>query len=69
LSKGDVVILDNLAAHKSPKAEAAIKAQGAWMLFLPPYSPDLNPCMDGSCGSRVSDRFGDLVGCGHVYGV
>lgn len=43
LSKGDVVILDNLAAHKSPKAEAAIKARGAWMLFLPPYSPDLNP--------------------------
>jgi transposase len=43
LSAGDVVILDNLAAHKSPKAEAAIKARGAWMLFLPPYSPDLNP--------------------------
>ena len=43
LAKGDVVILDNLAAHKSPKAEAAIKARGAWMLFLPPYSPDLNP--------------------------
>ena len=43
LAKGDVVILDNLAAHKSPAAEAAIKARGAWMLFLPPYSPDLNP--------------------------
>lgn len=43
LSKGDVVILDNLAAHKSQKAEDAIKARGAWMLFLPPYSPDLNP--------------------------
>lgn len=43
LSAGDVVILDNLAAHKSPRAEAAIKARGAWMLFLPPYSPDLNP--------------------------
>ena len=43
LSKGDVVILDNLAAHKSPKAEKAIRASGAWLLFLPPYSPDLNP--------------------------
>jgi transposase len=43
LGKGDVVILDNLAAHKSPIAQAAIKARGAWMLFLPPYSPDLNP--------------------------
>jgi len=43
LSKGDVVILDNLSAHKSPKAEQAVRARGAWMLFLPPYSPDLNP--------------------------
>lgn len=43
LSKGDVVILDNLAVHKSPAAEKAIKARGAWMLFLPPYSPHLNP--------------------------
>lgn len=43
LTKGDVVILDNLAAHKSPAAEAAIRARGAWLLFLPPYSPDLNP--------------------------
>ena len=43
LEKGDVVILDNLAAHKSPVAEKAIRARGAWLLFLPPYSPDLNP--------------------------
>lgn len=43
LEPGDVVILDNLPAHKSPAAEAAIRARGAWMLFLPPYSPDLNP--------------------------
>jgi transposase len=43
LQKGDVVILDNLAAHKSRKAEQLIRAKGAWLLFLPPYSPDLNP--------------------------
>ena len=43
LSAGDVVIMDNLAAHKSPAAQAAIRARGAWLLFLPPYSPDLNP--------------------------
>jgi transposase len=43
LSKGDVVILDNLPAHKSQAAEEAIRARGAWLLFLPPYSPDLNP--------------------------
>ena len=43
LKPGDVVIMDNLPAHKSQRAEAAIRAKGAWVLFLPPYSPDLNP--------------------------
>jgi transposase len=43
LQPGDIVILDNLPAHKSARAEAAIRAKGAWFLFLPPYSPDLNP--------------------------
>lgn len=43
LRPGDVVILDNLSVHKSARAEAAIRARGAWMLFLPQYSPDLNP--------------------------
>jgi transposase len=43
LEKGDIVILDNLPAHKSPAAQQAIRERGAWLLFLPPYSPDLNP--------------------------
>ena len=43
LKPGDVVILDNLSSHKSERAETAIRARGAWLLFLPPYSPDLNP--------------------------
>ena len=43
LRPGDVVILDNLAAHKSERADKLIRAKGAWMLFLPPYSPDFNP--------------------------
>ena len=43
LQKGDVVVLDNLPAHKVAAAKAAIKERGAWMLFLPPYSPDFNP--------------------------
>ena len=43
LKRGDVVILDNLAAHKSERAENSVRAKGAWLLFLPPYSPDLNP--------------------------
>lgn len=43
LNPGDVVVLDNLPAHKRQDAEKAVKQRGAWMLFLPPYSPDLNP--------------------------
>ena len=43
LKQGDIVILDNLSAHKSQKARAALRKRGAWFLFLPPYSPDLNP--------------------------
>ena len=43
LEAGDVVILDNLAVHKSEKARAILDQRGAWFLFLPPYSPDLNP--------------------------
>jgi transposase len=43
LQPGDVVIADNLSSHKSAKAQRMLKEQGNWMLFLPPYSPDLNP--------------------------
>ncbi len=43
LRPGDVVILDNLSSHKSPGAAKALSDIGAWFLFLPPYSPDLNP--------------------------
>ena len=43
LSPGDVVILDNLNVHKSPRAAEALAKVGAWFLFLPKYSPDLNP--------------------------
>ena len=43
LQEGDIVILENLPAHKRPAAEQAIRERGAWLMFLPPYSPDLNP--------------------------
>jgi len=42
LQPGDVV-LDNLKVHASTQAAAALKERGAWFLFLPAYSPDLNP--------------------------
>lgn len=43
LEPGTVVILDNLPAHKSQKAADILKTHKCWFLFLPPYSPDLNP--------------------------
>ena len=43
LQTGDVIILDNLALHRSPNAAQSLRDRGAWFLFLPPYSPDLNP--------------------------
>lgn len=43
LSPGDVVVMDNLAAHKVAGVRDAINAVGASVLYLPPYSPDLNP--------------------------
>ena len=43
LRGGDVVALDNLPAHKVAGVEEAIRAAGASVLYLPPYSPDLNP--------------------------
>ena len=43
LRPGQVVIADNLRAHHTPGARAAIEARGARLLFLPPYSPDFNP--------------------------
>ena len=43
LHPGDVVVLDNLAAHKQPEVRVAIEQVGALLRFLPPYSPDFNP--------------------------
>lgn len=43
LRPGQVVVLDNLPAHKSPKVDQAIESAGACVLRLPPYSPDFNP--------------------------
>jgi transposase len=43
LKPGDVVVMDNLSAHKSPQIRRLIEAAGASVLYLPPYSPDFNP--------------------------
>jgi len=43
LKPGDIVVMDNLSAHKVPGVRQAIEAAGARLLYLPPYSPDFNP--------------------------
>jgi transposase len=53
LRRGDVVILDNLGSHKTAGARRAVEAAGCRVLFLPPYSPDLNP---------IENAFGKLKG-------
>ena len=43
LEPGDIVVMDNLGSHKGAGVRAAIEAAGASLLYLPPYSPDVNP--------------------------
>jgi len=43
LAPGDIVVMDNLPAHKPPAVRRAIESAGAELHFLPPYSPDFNP--------------------------
>lgn len=51
LSEGDIVVLDNLSAHHCRAAQEAVEARGARLVFLPPYSPDLNPIE--RCWSKI----------------
>jgi transposase len=43
LKKGQVVVMDNASFHKSPRIREAIEQTGCRLIYLPPYSPDLNP--------------------------
>lgn len=43
LKQGDIIVMDNLGSHKSDAVDKAIRAKGARRVFLPKYSPDLNP--------------------------
>jgi transposase len=54
LKRGDIVLMDNNPIHKLDEIEDALEAAGAWVLFLPTYSPDLNPIEHG--WSKVKAR-------------
>jgi transposase len=59
LRPGDVVVMDNLAAHKVSGIRQAIEAVGAQLLYLPPYSPDLNPIE--KCWSKIKKLLRDAA--------
>ena len=69
LRPGDTVILDNLNAHKVAEVREAIEAVGAGVLYLPPYSPTSIRVWMAPAGQGCRIGSGELVGCGHVYGV
>lgn len=66
LSPGRVVVLDNLAAHKKgERARRLIEAQGCELLFLPAYSPDLNPVEEAFSKRRSRSSAGEERRCAH----
>ena len=76
LKPGDIVILDNLSSHKVTGVREMVEARGATLVYLPPYSPDLNPIEQAFAKlksllrkiaartvSRLWDALGDLLDC------
>jgi transposase len=71
LKSGQIVVLDNLAAHKSEKVTELVQARGCELLYLPPYSPDLNPieeafskvkCILRKAGARTREALIQALG-------
>jgi len=71
LTAGDIVVVDNLPAHKVDGVRALIEAAGAILLYLPPYSPDLNPiemafaklkALLRKAAARTRDSLWDAIG-------
>lgn len=72
LRQGDIVVMDNLGSHKINGVREVIEAAGAHVLYLPPYSPDLNPIEQvfsklktllRKAAARTVDALWNAVGC------
>ena len=70
LRPGDIVVMDNLPAHKQPGVRTAIEAADAQLRYLPPYSPDLNPiemafskfkALLKKAAARTVEELGDVI--------
>jgi transposase len=64
LEPGDILITDNLPAHKSERVRLAVEAAGCILVYLPPYSPDLNP-IENMWSVTLSDCEGYFTHCGY----
>ncbi len=71
LKRGQVVVMDNLSAHKGPRVRQLIEERGCELLYLPPYSPDLNPIEEAfaklkallrKAGSRTCEALIEAMG-------
>jgi transposase len=71
LERGQIVVMDNLSVHKSRRVERLVEEAGAQLLFLPPYSPDMNPVEEAfskvkgalrKAGSRTREALVEATG-------
>jgi transposase len=71
LEPGQVVVMDNLSAHKGSRVRELIEAKGCELLYLPPYSPDLNPIEEAfskikallrRAGARIREALVEVIG-------
>jgi hypothetical protein len=61
LRPGQVVVMDNLGAHKGERVGELVEARGCELLFLPAYSPDFSPIEESLCKCQAADRVSNVV--------
>jgi transposase len=67
LKSGQVVVMDNLSAHKGERVKELIEQRGCELLYLPPYSPDLNPIEEAFSKVKRILRKAESRMCGRLW--